>query len=171
MHNFGSASPGGTASERTRSQTVWRSGPQFSKSVFWYSAGVFRDTPHESFRNTNQALPPHCNHPLSTGSVLNSCLLCGSSEVGFRQDVARTNVCIIPGTNFCSLGKACTGLLFPVTIASISLRNAEPLAPPLSFHWSTTSTCRDEVLWCGVALKFHMGTSLHDTSCNSKVHL
>ena len=37
----------------------------------WYSAGVFRETPHESFRNTNRALPPHCNHQ-STTSIMHS---------------------------------------------------------------------------------------------------
>ena len=37
-------------------KTLEKSGPQFSQPLFWFSAGVFRDTPNESFRNTSQSL-------------------------------------------------------------------------------------------------------------------
>ena len=68
----------------------------------WYYAVVFRDTPHEGFRNTNRALPPHCNHASTTRVIHSSCALCGLSEVGFWSNVARTDVCIVPETSLSS---------------------------------------------------------------------
>ena len=79
MHNFCSVSPGFTKQQTTKK--VVRS---FS-SLFWYSAGVFRDTPHESFRNSIQVSPPHRNHPSTTRIIHNSCLLCGLSEARFSK--------------------------------------------------------------------------------------
>ena len=69
----------------------------FSKSILECPAGVFRDTLHENFRNTHQAFTT------TTRINQSSSLLCGLSEVSFRKDVARTNVCINPGTHVSSL--------------------------------------------------------------------
>ena len=49
------------------------------------TAFVIRDTTHESFRNTKQALPPHCSHPSTTRFIRIGCLLCSLNEVGFRR--------------------------------------------------------------------------------------
>ena len=79
------ASPG----EFTKSQTFKKkNGSWFSLLFCWYS----RDKPHESFRNTTQTLPQHCSHPSTTRIIHRNCVLCGLSEVEFRNDVTRSNV-------------------------------------------------------------------------------
>ena len=45
-------------------------------------------------------IPAMLHHHIA---VIRRCLLCGLSGVGFRKDVARTNVCTIPGTYVSSL--------------------------------------------------------------------
>ena len=114
----------------------------------WYSACVFRDTPHATIRNFNQVLPQYCNHPSTTRTIHSRCSLYGFSEVRFRKGVARTNACLIPGTRLRSLlfwrgvqrvAVSCFQAVTEedhfsnraTTIASMSLRNAGPLAPPV----------------------------------------
>ena len=101
--------------------------------IVWCSPGVFRDTPHESVRKTNQALPPHCRHPSTTRILHSCCFLCGLSETGFRNDVVRTNVCMIPRTSFSSplFWRGVSGLPFPVTMPQQKSTTFPPSRPPL----------------------------------------
>ena len=90
-------------SEFSQSQSVRRKSTVFP-NLFWSALQVSSVTHCMNISETPTKIsPPHCNHRSTTRIIQSSGLLCGLSEVGFRKDVARTNVCILPGTKVNSL--------------------------------------------------------------------
>ena len=113
--HFGSASCKRRSVSSKSPHTVRGSTPLFSKAFVRYSAGVFRDTPHESGRKTNQPLPTHCNHPSTTRAV---------------HQVARTDVCTVPRSLL--FWRGVSGLQFPFTWPQLTRTTFFPHSrPPL----------------------------------------
>ena len=97
----------------------------------------------------------HIDIPPTTRTTHNHYLLCGRSAVGLRKDVARTNMCIIPGTNLCSR-------LFWRGVQQVAVSCHEALAEKDHFFHERDHLCADEFAkrWtsCTTTLLFHSST-------------